>query len=222
MKPSILLALFAFGCTSEGAQINITKSVGPAGGTVSGTDGTSVTIPMGALSNDSNITISSVNVTAPMGTVLVGPAYDFGPEGTTFSSNVTITLPFDSSKIPMGRSAADIRIYTGPKGATTFNTVATTVSGNTVQTSTNHFTTYFPAAPTMSTDGCTPECTDMSSSCSCTANCNGKMNVVQCGQEVPGQVFCYCTIDGQTQSITPEISSCSAVMQAYSQCFSPN
>jgi hypothetical protein len=223
MKSSILLALFALGCTSEGAQINITKSVGAAGGTVTGGDGTSVNIPMGALSNDANITINSVSVTAPMGTVLVGPAYDFGPEGTQFSTPVTITLPFDSAKIPTGRTSADIRIYTGAKGATTFTPVnSVTVEGNNVKTTTTHFTTFFPAAPTMATDGCTPSCTQTSNSCSCTATCNGKVNLVQCGVETPGQVFCYCEIDGQTQSIMPQITSCESVMSAYSQCFSPN
>src|SRR6185295_11824138 len=98
-----LALLFVLGCSSGGSQINITQMVGNGGGTVSGGDGSQVIIPGGALSMSTSITIVQVSAPAPAGTVLVGPAYNFGPEGTIFGNPVTITLPFDPSKIPSGK-----------------------------------------------------------------------------------------------------------------------
>ena len=57
MKSTIFLVLLAFGC-GDASPINITKSVGAEGGTVTGSDGTSLNIPMGALTASANITIS--------------------------------------------------------------------------------------------------------------------------------------------------------------------
>jgi hypothetical protein len=204
----------ALGCSSGSAQINITQMVGNGGGTVSGGDGSQVVIPGGALSMSTNITITTVSAPAPAGTVLVGPAYNFGPDGTTFSNPVTITLPFDSSKIPSGKSAGDIVIYTAPSGSTNYLPLATSVSGNTVQTTTTHFTVYLPAVTVGGSGGdlgssgaCTPTCSPSSGGCTCTASCNGHVYALFCEDTTsPG---CYCEIDQATQTkLITGFSSC--------------
>jgi hypothetical protein len=198
------ICLLAFGCSGNN-QINITKTVGTEGGVVSGSDGTSVNVPMGALGMSTNITITPVTVTAPPGTVLVGPAYDFGPNGTQFSTPVTITLPYDPAKIPSGHSASEIVIYTAPSGTTNYTATSTTFgsSSNTVQTSASHFTVYLPAAPTgggppMDLGSCTPNCTSTSTTCGCTETCNGHTYVMMCSGSTT--VSCFCEIDGATQT----------------------
>ena len=232
MKACLLIVALATGCSDGGSQVNITKPVGTGGGTVSGSDGTSVTIPMGALNSQANITISSITVAAPAGTVIVGPAYDFGPEGTTFAQPVTITLPIDPSKIPSGRTAADVKIYTAPKGSTNYTTLVTTAgSNNTVTASTTHFTVHLPAAPAAAVAGsdmamadcqsCTATVMGSNMSCSCTGKCGGKTYLVQCAQETTTTPpFCFCEIDNQTQSTSPKIDTCSdtLVKQAWRQC----
>jgi ZU5 domain len=210
-----LVCLLVLGCSS-GAQINITKSVGAEGGTVSGSDGTSVDIPMGALAMSANITITSVTAQAPAGTVVVGPAYDFGPDGTTFAQPVTITLPFDSAKIPSGSTTANILIYTAARGSTNYQALSTTVSGNTVQTTASHFTVYLPAVPVadngpqdLGSASCNPSCSTSAGSCDCAALC-GSTNVgLHCTQSTTGAPFnCTCTYDGSPgQSFM--ISTCS-------------
>src|SRR4051812_8227416 len=220
-----VLCLLVLGCSSS-AQINITKSVGAEGGTVSGSDGTSVVIPMGALSMSSNITISPVDAAAPSGTVLVGPAYDFGPDGTTFTQPVTITLPFDSAKIPAGRTSADILIYTAARGATNYQVLQTSVSGNTVQTSATHFTVYLPAVvsgggPPMDlgpAGNCTPTCTSNTGSCGCSETCSGHTYVLSCSGST--SVSCFCEIDGMTQSQPIQFSGMCSQSSAESAFFS--
>ncbi len=224
------LFVFAFSAGCGGSSgVNITKTVGAAGGTVSHSDGTSVAIPMGALSGDANITVSSVDATAPAGTVLVGPAYDFGPEGTAFSTPVTITLPFDMAKIPTGRSASDIRIYTAARGSTQYTQLSTTLMSGTVSTETSHFTVYLPAAPKAgvvldmsSAGGCsTVTCMQTGSgTCSCSQTCGSTVYAMSCEDTVtPPQ--CGCSVNGSPVPSSIEIPGCSdttQLMSAFAGC----
>ncbi len=220
MKGFALIALVAAGCGGT-SGVNITKMIGPSGGTVSHSDGTSVTIPTGALSSAANITITSVDAPAPAGTVIVGPAYDFGPEGTTFASPVTITLPIDASKIPAGRTANDVLIYTAARGSSQYTVLQTGIGSGTATTTTSHFTVYLPAvlAPGAVADmashgdlaaaNCSPVFTPGTSSCMISESCNGHTYFMQCN--VGGSSSssnCFCEIDGATQSSAINVSSC--------------
>jgi hypothetical protein len=216
--------LLMMACSSGGAQVNITQMIGPSGGTVAAGDGSQVAIPMGALSQPANISISAVNAPAPAGTVLVGPAYNFGPDGTQFGTPVTITLAFDAGKIPAGKSASDILIYTAPSGSTSYLPLQTTVASNTVQTQTSHFTVYLPAVVSGNADlgssgTCTPTCSPSSGGCTCTGSCNGHLYSLICMDST--SPFCYCEIDHATQSNA--ISGFSSCMQSnlptiFNQC----
>jgi hypothetical protein len=206
-----LSLVLAAGCGGS-SGVNITSKVGQNGGTVSHSDGTSLNIPPGALTMDTNITIQSVNVQPPAGTVLVGPALDFGPEGTTFKAAVTVTLPFDMAKIPAGRTASDILIYTAPKGSTQYTALSTTLGSGSVTTQTSHFSIYLPAAPAaetasdlgftptdFATSSCSPTCTTGTTSCGCTETCGGHTYVMMCSQS-SSTAGCFCEIDQVTQS----------------------
>ncbi len=222
MKSYFLCALLAAGCGGS-SGVNVTKVIGSTGGTVAHSDGTSVTVPMGALAANANITITSVDAPAPAGTVLVGPAYDFGPDGTVFAQPVVITLPFQQSKIPAGRTAADIKVYTAPRGSTQYVAIPFTLASSTVSTLTSHFTVYLTAVATVAagdlgraadlgqagdmsigsrldmSSNCTPECTTGTISCGCMETCNGHTYVMSCSQS-SSLASCGCEVDGQTQS----------------------
>ena len=83
--------------------------VGPSGGTVTGPSGAQVVIPPGALGSDTRILIEPVTVGAPSlptGFTAGGQKYALTPHGTTFAVPVTVTVPFDPTLVPVGRTPA--------------------------------------------------------------------------------------------------------------------
>ncbi|MGM9510912.1 hypothetical protein ACS5NO_24470 [Larkinella sp. GY13] len=69
-----------------------TKTIGPAGGTLTSTDGRlTLAIPAGALSAETALTVEPVENTAPNG---VGRGYHFGPEGTRFAKPASWTYHY--------------------------------------------------------------------------------------------------------------------------------
>ena len=133
------------------------SGIGPNGGTASSSDGrASVTIPAGALSQDTAIAVA-VASNPPAGNI--GTAYDFGPDGTTFSQPVAISITYDDAALPAGVTESNLRLGTVANNqweavtGATVDTVANVVSGTTT-----HFSVYgviavsdsgvVPAAPT--------------------------------------------------------------------------
>jgi HTH-type transcriptional regulator, competence development regulator len=131
------------------AQINITS-----------TDGQVImTIPLGTRIVDaqgnpvSNIYIIVLNTPPPPpGYAMVGPAYDCGPDGATFTPAFTLTFTYDTADIPNGVSEEDLVLAYWVDDiwtmlTTTVNTVANTASANVA-----HFTPFailaeLPLAP---------------------------------------------------------------------------
>ena len=86
-----------------------TARIGAAGGTVSGDDGASVTVPAGVLKQDSSVTIAiSKNAAgapvAPPGDsfIPVSNVFTITPHGHGFADPVLVTLPFDASRVQDG------------------------------------------------------------------------------------------------------------------------
>jgi hypothetical protein len=106
--------------------------VGSGGGTVTADDGTTVTIPPGALSQDTTITITP-NALAPTLTqaTQLNVAHLFGPEGQHFSKEITVTLEFDPSKLPPGATPAGISVWSAPSDTNFYQTLSTTVADST-------------------------------------------------------------------------------------------
>jgi len=78
--------------------------IGNAGGTATSSDGRAViTIPAGALSGDTLISIMTNSISGSLGT-----PYTFAPEGILFNKQVTVTISYADADIPDGASAASI------------------------------------------------------------------------------------------------------------------
>jgi hypothetical protein len=129
-------------CSSKPSMVSM--KIPPSGGTVQIADGTSVSIPAGALAQGTTIQIGSEpNPVSVNDVVLVGPVYRFGPEGTQFAQPVTVTLFYDGSRLPAGDTAADVAILTAPVGSADFAPLPTAIAdGSHVSTTTTHFSDF--------------------------------------------------------------------------------
>jgi hypothetical protein len=68
-----------------------------------------VNIPAGALSQETPITVGPAS-NLPSGNI--GTAYEFGPNGTTFSQTVTISFIYDEAALPSGTSELNLKLAT--------------------------------------------------------------------------------------------------------------
>jgi hypothetical protein len=126
-----------------------------AGGSVS-LGGLKADVPAGALASDTTITVRAVDVsTLPTPSEVVGPAYDLGPSGTTFSKPVTLTFDLDSTKLATGEVP---HIAFVKAGAWELLADSMVKDGKVVATTT-HFTVFGvvkQAASTGTAPGCPP------------------------------------------------------------------
>jgi hypothetical protein len=126
------------GSAIEQAQ---TQTIGSAGGTIESTDGTiELQFPVGALSNNTEISIQPITNNVPGG---VGNGYRFGPSGITFNKPVIITFHYTDINIMgtlpqfMGIAFQDTnRVWYSLKSFT-YDTI-----NKTIKASTLHFTDY--------------------------------------------------------------------------------
>jgi hypothetical protein len=137
--------------TPRGLQETTTVDVTSDGGGsyVGSQDKIAFEIAPGSVPSNVTITASvSTNAPAPPNTTVVGPTYVMGPEGQSFSTPATLDLPFDSSKIPAGKTAADIVVYTAPLGSTAFTELhGSVLYANHIRVQTHHFSVFLPAVP---------------------------------------------------------------------------
>jgi hypothetical protein len=208
--------LVTVGC---GGDSSSSTTIGSAGGTLTGADGTRLVVPAGALPTETAISISTSDAAAPSGTVAVGAAFEFGPEGATFSTPVTITLGYSPSKIPDGKTASDIVVYTAAKGSTEYAALETVRAevGDQVSVSVKHFSVFVPAVKIPSvTPGCSVAClAEVDGACECKATCEGVAYSLKC-YSLEG---CTCSKAGtQTKTINDAISCSDNAkrLQAYS------
>jgi hypothetical protein len=91
------------------------NTIGSGGGTATSSDSNaSVTVPASALAQSTTITIAPATGT-PAGNI--GTAYDFGPNGTTFSQPVTIKIAYSAASLPAGVTEADLVLAKVVNGA---------------------------------------------------------------------------------------------------------
>ncbi|BDP44029.1 hypothetical protein DAETH_39980 (plasmid) [Deinococcus aetherius] len=111
-------------------------TVGPEGGTVTSADGRlKVSIPAGALSSPTEITVQPITSTAPNGK---GSAYRLGPEGTTFKQPVGLSFQYDEAQ---ESSASALVVATQDRQGTWQAKLGTAQDrgANTLTVSTTHF-----------------------------------------------------------------------------------
>lgn len=214
MRAPVCLAFAILVSAACGENDNASQlTVGTAGGTLIGSDGSKVEIPKGALPQETTITISSVeNLTAPTGTTVVGTAFQFGPEGASFTTPVTITLGFSANDLPAGTTAADVVVYTAAAGSTAYEALPTTrVAGaDQVSVSVKHFSIFVPVVktPTACPITCKPEIDGI---CDCTSSCGDHAYKLSC-YSLEG---CTCTKDGGASTRPDMVVSCSDTAKRY-------
>lgn len=104
----LILPLAFYGCGGGdgGPSAPAITTIGPEGGTVTDSGGASVTIPAGALSTETAITVKTLGGKKDLSDesqpflIMLGGA-EFGPDGTTFAIPAIITIPVDP---PLGPS----------------------------------------------------------------------------------------------------------------------
>ncbi|MFN8575031.1 MAG: Ig-like domain-containing protein [Gemmatimonadaceae bacterium] len=127
---------------SATAAITVTDGgiVSANGATVSAAAGNvKIDVPAGAAPVGTAITVQEVPApaTGPTGAFLSGAFYKFGPEGTTFSAPVRVTLKYDPTKLPPWANGGDLGIQRLSGGQwnqlanIVVDTAAHTISGTT-------------------------------------------------------------------------------------------
>ena len=129
---------------------NGSGTIGTGGGTVSLPSGPTVLVPAGALPANTPITVAASTTAAPGGAVT--PVYQFGPDGTTFTTPVKVSFA-----VPAGTAAANVAIYwTKPGSATLWDVLPATVSGTVASADVTHFSAGFVGAACAAGAACTP------------------------------------------------------------------
>jgi hypothetical protein len=115
--------------------------IGPNGGTVASSDGkASVTIPAGALSQETAITVNTAS-SPPAGNI--GTAYEFGPSGTAFSQPVTISVTYNQADLPSTVTESSLKLGTLVNNQWAEVTGSTVdVAAHSVTGTTTHFSVY--------------------------------------------------------------------------------
>lgn len=125
--------------------------IGPDGGIVGSgfaadpLSGASVSIPPGALGAPSVIVVGPGSPVSPNGDVEPhGPAVSFGPEGTTFAADATVTLPFDADAFDSDFTGLEVQVEDDDGNVSAVPEETVTVDGaeGTVSFPTSHFSTY--------------------------------------------------------------------------------
>lgn len=99
-------------CVPDSGTSTDPNRLGSAGGTVTGPDGVTLTVPATALSNGVTFAIARMSTTANVGGVLTASrVYQITPAGTSFAAAATVTLPVASGDIPAGYTAGDVALW---------------------------------------------------------------------------------------------------------------
>lgn len=115
-----------------------TEEIGPSGGQIQSADGLlTITIPAGALNTNTTIGIQPISNTAPQG---IGTGYRLTPEGTTFSTPVTLSIKYNPDSL--ANTAADFLWIASQKSDGSwggYRTSAVDINAKTVSVQTTHF-----------------------------------------------------------------------------------
>jgi hypothetical protein len=115
--------------------------IGPAGGTVTGSNGARIVVPAGALAQTVNVQITEIaagSANVPAGVQPASAVYALTPHGTTFAVPVTVSVPFDPAQVAAGRTLQALK--TSDAALTVWEIVAgTMVSGTTASVQVTSF-----------------------------------------------------------------------------------
>jgi hypothetical protein len=120
--------------TAQGPAVS--ASIGAVGGTLTA-PGLTITVPAGALTQDTSLTATPISGTAPGAR---GQAFRLGPEGTTFAADVTLT--FSYAPADLTGTAAEALVVASQKSDGTWARqagVTRDATAKTVSVKTRHF-----------------------------------------------------------------------------------
>jgi hypothetical protein len=130
--------------TDGSALDTMAQTIGPAGGIVR-LGAASITIPAGALSKPTPITLSFAPGTPPTEYDVCSRLYSFAPRGLVFARPATVVLPCTAPQ------PAFAIYWSRPSGAG-YDRLDTTLAGHTASASVTHFSTGFVGDPASSGD----------------------------------------------------------------------
>jgi hypothetical protein len=79
------------------------------GGTLS-QNGVTLEVPPGALSSSTVIAIAAADNPPADSRLVAGTAFDFMPNGTSFATPATVSIPYSSSNFPAGTELSQLRL----------------------------------------------------------------------------------------------------------------
>lgn len=127
-------------------------TVGTGGGAVSGSGplaGSQVTVPAGALSGPTAITLQQGSPISQSGFQAAGPAVACGPAGTAFAIPVSVTVPVT---VPAGQSMANVVVLKRDAGGVTaLNPTSRDATAGTVTVQTASFSDFQAQVPVAAT-----------------------------------------------------------------------
>jgi hypothetical protein len=126
---------------SEDLPEDVSATVGAKGGKLKAA-GVTLDIPEGALSKEVKVTATNVGKTAPneLRTKQVSDTYEFGPEGTKFNKDVTVTFPNKTKE-------SRVEVYFTKEGSRDFEIIQSEQRGDEVVAKVKHFSQGFLGVP---------------------------------------------------------------------------
>lgn len=113
------------GCGGGESSNNVVNSGNLVRATTGGTvtsGGLTLVFPAGALTADTSITAAATTTGLPATTpgkskLIPGTTYALGPDGSTFSKPVNLSIAYDAAKLPAGTDESTVSIYSVVGGA---------------------------------------------------------------------------------------------------------
>jgi hypothetical protein len=127
--------------TPASCETSTTETIPTSGGSLQ-LGGATLEFENGALDEDTEVTITAVDVaTLPPG-ALPGTAFDLDAGGVTFNAPVALTLDYDPADIPNGFDADDLSIWLLDEATEEWIQVPSTLQNGSVVAMLEHFSTY--------------------------------------------------------------------------------
>jgi hypothetical protein len=106
--------------------------------------GTKSQLTGGNALSEISLSVSQSKVSLPEYTNIIGAVYNFGPEGVTFDSPVTVKFVYDPSQVPPGANEKNLSLVNlnNPPGSYTELESLVDIDNQTVTTEINHFSLY--------------------------------------------------------------------------------
>lgn len=120
----------------SGTGKTASASIGPTGGSVE-LEGAVISVPAGALDQQTTISITSTTLAAPVGYQAFSPVYRFAPEGLVFKTPVTVRLPYS------GDPRLAVLFHSEANSASRFERVVGTSASGVLTATVTHFSLGF-------------------------------------------------------------------------------